>query len=46
VLQEIAGEKVISEFKDKDPLSYFDLVRDVFHLSNYAVNCWCEELDH
>jgi hypothetical protein len=27
MLQEIAGEKVISEFKEKDPLSYLDLVR-------------------
>jgi hypothetical protein len=26
MLQEIAGEKVISEFKEKDPLSYLDLV--------------------
>ena len=28
MLQEIAGEKVISEFKEKDPLSYLDLVRE------------------
>ena len=28
VLQEIAGEKVISEFKENNPLSYLDLVRE------------------
>ena len=28
LLQEIAGEKVISEFKEKNPLSYLDLVRE------------------
>jgi len=28
VLKEIAGEKVISELKEKDPLSYLDLIRE------------------
>ena len=28
ILEEIAGEKVISEFKETDPLSYLDLVRE------------------
>ena len=28
ILEEIAREKVISEFKEKDPLSYLDLVRE------------------